>query len=509
MAINNYSGFADGFTSGFGLMGSYQDSQQKKKQAKLDTEYRDSESKKAQANSDRTFQQTADTNEREFDLKTKESDRNFGLLDRKTKTEETEAKARRVAADAAVIRAEAANNPLSLEGMRIKAETARLAEQTKEAERARVQAESQTKRFTDAKLLNGLWERASAGASGNFSNEDLMKTYQEMLSLEGSGLFDANVAVQRSAANAGKVIGSFFQRFSNGEDVDIRKDTPTRVALTQTLGLASSPLIGTRLDETFVNAPERMRKGDWQVNGMAMWDATASEGNLSGLLVVEVEDVNDPTQTSYYFPDLTAGRSSSSNRYGVDMKDATQAVAGAAHMFTQVGPVMSGMARQAAIYAKYGDEKGDNGVKTYNEAVESRVQKNLYALKSGGSTSNMLGLDPDIANMPSGQSLTPDQVSRMRSNIEEELLFPNKIDHLITRAERWVVAAEEKLKAAPISFGDKGKGGMTLGDVIPDAGWNPRIVANLASFFGKDGKLEDPEAFKTEMKKLGYPLDAK
>jgi len=504
MAINNYSGFADGFASGFGLMGSYQDSQQKKKQAKLDTEYRNSESKKAQANSDRTFQQTADTNEREFDLKTTVANQNYGIAIGGLENDRRDSQARLLAAQNAA----RDNDPNSLQGQKTQAEINKLVAD-KSATDEKVELESgQRQRFESASNLSSIYQ--TVNSNNLYTNEQLVQTVNAIKSGEGQGIFDISNIVLESSINADQQIGGFMRDVAAGKDPVMSPQV--KQAFTQVLGLNTSKAIGRQVDSGFVNAPSMMQGNGWVVAGQSLWDAGITGDSVTGTLVVEVANPNNPSETSFYFPPLTDARSAgSSDPMRLSIEDTMQAAAGAAFMLRDVGTKTKPLVTQAMIQSKYGDDKGDNGVAKFNETVEKIVETNRKAIATGGNVSILQGADPDFLKLSRDQMQTPEQMDAMRERVKEGLLFGNKNRSINERASRWLVETESALKGAVIEDGTgrKGSAGRTLGDVIPAEGWNPQIISALNMHFNEDGTLVDRAKFLKEMSGLGYPLISK
>jgi hypothetical protein len=285
-------------------------------------------------------------------------------------------------------------------------------------------------------------------------------------------------------------------------------------AMTSALGLRSSAAVGRAVDESFVNAPDWMKTGDYRVQRQGLYQVTSGDNSqLSGQLYVMVAD-GDGNEYPY-FPPLTSGRSMTTGKpVTLDFDKGIQAMAGQAHMMNAVTPRLKRIAREAKIKANFGSPKGNSGVVKFNEAVEKKMTAyNAVATEGNGNNLDLLGIsvpkNPDGSVNATAFKSAKSQME-LRRAVEERMLFkpPSTSDHKTIK--EFLTNQEELLRTAVVSS-DEGDVSTTLGELLNRANTErltPQAVSNLTGMFQLDEngipQPENPQELQKYLRKMGW-----
>ena len=515
MALKNYAGFAEGFTGGLNAMGGIID--RKNKKDLQDETLTLSKEKFA-------FDQKTTTEE--LGIKKTSAEALSALNTIKANTAALQAQTAASNSETAGVKAATAaateerkSDPNSPENRKIAAAIAQSeAQATASASRAKVnQANAESRvneqnQMNNARLVNQMWEITGGDPEKIYSENELAAVSNIMDNLNGAGLFDLNVMMTDSHQNGQQAIQTFLTDLSSGQNVEMSPEVLT--AMTSALGLRSSAAVGRVVDESFVNAPDWMKTGDYRVQRQGLYQVTSGDNSqISGQLYVMVAD-GDGNEYPY-FPPLTSGRSMTTGKpVTLDFNQSVQAMAGQSHMMNAVTPRLKRIAREAKIKADFGSPKGNSGVVSFNETVEKKMAAyNAVATEGNGNNLDLLGIsvpkNPDGSVNATAFKSAKTQLE-LRRAVEERILFkpPSTSDHKTIK--ELLTTQEELLRTAVVSSGE-GNVSTTLGELLNRANTErltPQAVSNLTGMFqlDKNGipQPEKPKELQKYLRKMGW-----
>jgi len=185
------------------------------------------------------------------------------------------------------------------------------------------------------------------------------------------------------------------------------------------------------------------------------------------------------------------------------MQDIDKPLAGSAYLIQQVGPEIKPAVKQARIKAKFGDDKGDNGVEKFEARVAAILESNRKAIQNGANAENVYSTSPEFSALTREQQLSAPEMAKMKRRIEEQILFGAREEPTQTRARKWLKETYSLLASAPIPNNKE-----TLGSLIKDDQWSPQLISALAPYYDKDDEgnvvITDSNALTAELVKKGY-----
>ena len=219
-------------------------------------------------------------------------------------------------------------------------------------------------------------------------------------------------------------------------------------------------------------------QGLFSAGATASIDANGEVQNtLNGEMYVELKNKDDSDDIQYYFPPLTENRSSlNSKSLNLNLDEVAQAAAGTSYYIQQVGPAIKPVVKQARIMAKYGSKTDPNGVSTFNQRVTAELESNRKAIQNGASTSNFI-VDQALTKE---QALSEEQMAKMKSNIEERILFGAQVQPKQVMVNKWLDETKAALTQQKIPVS---KNKFFSLSSIPDEDWSPQLISNLNGYF--------------------------
>lgn len=521
MARQTNSAFADAFQKGFGLAGNVADRELKKKQIADANE---------QARLDREFEVKKENNLQDYraqDLgikrQTQKDTHELALLNAGIKNIEAETALTK--ANTANLKAEQLLDPNSVESRLKETEIAEKQSTIAKRKQETDALQMEQNRMKGAVNVSNLYGYVNE-ANGMYSTEELVEIEKMYQANKDAGIFNLGTAAADIHQQSGQIIGTFFQDMANGVDVELTPKVAR--AFTTALGIDSSAAVGRRVDETFVNAPDHLKNGNYVVrsqglhSGKAVTNMVTTNGqqspqsSLTGEVWVEVENVNDPNDVQFYLAPLSESRSvKSSESLNLSLDDVAQASAATSYFLQNVGPAIKPAVKQARIQAKYGNAKGNNGVNEFEQRVVTILESNRKAIQNGANVSSLFGVDEEFAKLTGEQQLSEAEMAKMKNNIEERLLFGVQSIPTQTRVKEFLDTAKTSLmsQTVPMPTGQTRNGkqvmkNVTLGQVINSEQWTDKLTVNLNGYFDVDESgqafLKDEQAFIAEMKRLGW-----
>ena len=492
-------GFADGFKTGFGLMEGVKDRELKEARLEEDIRYRDE-----------TAEATATYRAEDLRIKGERQKSDASLAEQRAATAAVQANTADRNSQASLLNAETAagkqkdlTNPESIEYKKGLSEIAENEAQTEKYSAEAKALQNQQKRFNAALNVSQLYE-LSLNSDGMYDSKQLERIEQMYQENKGSGFFNLGTLASDVHQQGTLEIGFYLADVSSGLN-PVMSDSVARAFTTQ-LQIDASAAVGRQIDQTFVNAPEGWRDRGYQVKSQGLFDARMSgaEGRLNGDMFVEIENKDDPDDIQFYFPPVTSSRSfADSKPLDIKVSDINKPLAGSAYLIQQVGPPIKPAVKQARIKAKFGNDKGDNGVDKFEARVAAVLESNRKAIQNGSNAASMFGGGDQFAALTRDQQLSEPEMAKMKRRIEERILFGVREEPTQTRARKWLSETYSLLESAPTPDGKN-----TLGGLIKEDQWSPQLISALAPYYNKDddGKvvITDPVALAEELVRKGY-----
>ena len=492
-------GFADGFKTGFGLMEGVKDRELKEARLEEDIRYRDE-----------TAEATATYRADDLRIKGERQKSDASLAEQRAATAAVQANTADRNSQASLLNAETAArkqadliNPESIEYKKGLSEIAENEAQTDKYDAEAKALQNQQKRFNASLNVSQLYE-LSLNSDGMYDSATLERIEQMYQENKGAAFFNLGTLASDVHQRGTQEIGTYLSDVQAGLD-PVMSDSVARAFTTQ-LAIDSSAAVGRQIDQTFVNAPEGWKGRGYEVKSQGLFDArmAGSEGNLNGELFVEIANRNDPDDVQFYFPPLTSSRSFvDSKPLDIKMKDIDKPLAGSAYLIQQVGPEIKPAVKQARIKAKFGNDKGDNGVDKFEARVAAILESNRKAIQNGSNTNSLVGVGAEFAELTRQQQLSEPEMAKMKRRIEEQILFGAREEPTQTRARKWLSETYSLLESAPTPDGK-----ATLGSLIKKDQWSPQLISALAPYYDKDDDgnvvITDPVALTAELVRKGY-----
>lgn len=348
--LSSTGGFADGFTSGFGLMNQAYTDKRKLDQAEENMQYE----RERDAARDRQTQLN-------FDAQQAKLDRQYALDQQSL---EARQESNRIAQETGQTQADAALQ---------RAQTAAATEE-RLASAADAEAENAAYLQKAGSAIQTLNTMLQAPA-GTYSYEQILEQVQ---ATEG-GVLDIykflDPKFQSDFANLTKTLESDL---ANG-NVDFT-NRALLDGLSSLFDARRGRLVGKTVDETFINAPDQYKTGDWEVADRFITDVKPLEGQ-EGMLsaTVGVRLVHKETgESAYYDAPLTEGRGQGAGPAGVSIKDAIDGVAGTSMLIQEIEK-HRGLVENALITSKFGG--GADATANFERAVANEINSMKEQIK--------------------------------------------------------------------------------------------------------------------------------
>lgn len=411
--LSSTGGFADGFTSGFGLMNQAYTDKRKLDQAEENIQYE----------RERDLARDAE-NLRQFDASEAAAGRRFGL--------QQDAANRQADLTQSQLDATTESNRISSGIAATRAETELLRQQaaTREAEAADAE-QAQAEYMTRATNAYGRINTMLQAPVGTYRYDQIIAAIDDT----AGGALDIRA-----------LLGADFQADIAGMTDELRRglengnlDLNNRAVLNGLTSLFDNrrgKLIGRTVDETFNNAPDEYKNGDWEVKDRFVTEVKQDPSNPAMLsATVGVELFNKKTgESAYYDAPLTENRGAGAAPAGISIQDAIDGIAGTSMLLQEIEKFRPDIER-GLIMQKFGNDN----VK-FENAVEAEIQRTLQqAEKDGGDVRSII---PTKLN----SSLTMDD---HRNLARSKVLGTGRGDRVDSRGDRLRVISEAKDELAP------------------------------------------------------------
>ena len=355
--LSSTGGFADGFTAGFGLMNQAYTEKRKLDQADEQLAYEQERDEARDAEDLRQFDASEAAAERRFEANQRAANRQFDLDSAQL---EATRESNKIASGIAAARAES-------ELLKQQRETAAAEALLAEQEKAEYMA-----RATDA---YGRINNALKAPAGTYDFDYIMRAIDDTAggSLDIRQLlgadFQADIAGMTSELSKGFESGNL--------DLNHRAILD---GLTALFDNRRGKLIGRTVDDTFSNAPDQYKTGDWEVADRFVTNVKQDPSNPAMLsATVSVRVVSKKTgESAYYDAPLTENRGAGAPPVGISIEDALDGIAGTSMLLQEIEKFRPDIER-GLIKQKFGDDN----VK-FENAVEAEIQRTLERAATDG-----------------------------------------------------------------------------------------------------------------------------
>ena len=483
------AGFADGFRSGFGMINDVKDREVRRDTLEADKAYKE-----------KTGTDLAAYRAEDLRIKDAAQKSDAGLAGLRASTAQQQAINAGVSGQAALKNAETsfikANNATNPESIDYKKGLSEISENNAQEENYRSQADERDQKIDmqqGALNVQEIYNYTQASQTNGLGPED----YQRISSLidknESQGSFNLGYLTSPQTARSMAAIQTYMGDMASGSNAEMTPEL--RAAFGGALGLNKSAAIGREIDESFVNAPDWMKGKGLRLKGQGLHEVGTSDGtNLSGTLYVLAEDSEG--NAFPYFPPLTATRNFADNQpLNLEFGEASQVLAGTAHMINQVGPKISRDVRAAKIHTMYG------GNKDFDAAVTARLETVRKGIQSGASPTQSALYGP-IGGGTVSEKLAFTKTDGYRRDIEHEMLFgPADDTSEQFKISDWFDQTKSLLASASLPKGIKA---ANLGDLMSkrNAEFNYQNASILQGYYDEDGNIEDAAGLIDQLKLL-------
>ena len=483
------AGFADGFRSGFGMINDVKDREVRRDTLEADKAYKE-----------KTGTDLAAYRSEDLRIKEAAQKSDAGLAGLRASTAQQQAVNAGISSEAALLSAETAStkaaNATNPESIDYKKGLSEIAENKAQEENYRSQADDRNQKLDmqqGALNVQEIYNYTQASQTNGLGPED----YQRISSLidenESQASFNLGYLTSPQTARSMAAIQTYMGDMASGSNAEMTPEL--RAAFGGALGLNKSAAIGREIDESFVNAPDWMKGKGLRLKGQGLHEVGTSDGtNLSGTLYVLAEDSEG--KAFPYFPPLTATRNFADNQpLNLEFGEASQALAGTAHMINQVGPKISRDVRAAKIHTMYG------GNKDFDAAVTARLETVRKGIQSGASPTQS-ALYGNVGGGTVSEQLAATKTDEYRRDIEHELLFgPTDDTSEQFKIADWYDKTKSLLASASLPKGIKA---ANLGDLMSqrNAEFIYQNASILQGYYDEDGNIEDAVGLLDQLKLL-------
>lgn len=483
------AGFADGFRSGFGMINDVKDRELRRDTLEADTAYKE-----------KTGTDLAAYRAEDLRIKDASQKSDAGLAGLRASTAQQQAVNAGISGQAALKNAETAsikaNNATNPESIDYKKGLSEIAENSAQEENYRSQTDERDQKINreqGALNVQEIYNYAQASQTNGLGPED----YQRISSLidenESQASFNLGYLTSPQTARSMASIQTFMGDMASGSNSEMTPEL--RAAFGGALGLNKSAAIGREIDESFVNAPDWMKGKGLRLKGQGLHEVGSSDGNnLTGTLYVLAEDSEG--NSFPYFPPLTATRNFADNQpLNLEFGEASQVLAGTAHMIQQIGPKISRDVRAAKIHTMYG------GNKDFDAAVTAKMETVRKGIQSGASPTQS-ALYGNIGGGTVSEKLAFTKTDGYRREIEHEMLFgPSDDTSEQFKIADWYDKTKSLLASASLPKGIKA---ANLGDLMSkrNAEFNYQNASILQGYYDEDGNIEDAAGLIDQLKLL-------
>ena len=483
------AGFSEGFRGGLDLWGDVKDRELRRDTLEADKDYKE-----------KTGTDLAAYRAEDLRIKDATQKSAAGLAELRASTAQQQALNAGVSSEAALLNAETASvkakNETNPESIDYKKGLSEISENNAQEENYRSQADERDQKINreqGALNVQEIYNYAQASQTNGLGPED----YQRISSLidenDSQSSFNLGYLTSPQTARSMAAIQTYMGDMASGSNSEMTPEL--RAAFGGALGLNKSAAIGREIDETFVNAPDWMKGKGLRLKGQGLHEVGTSDGtNLSGTLYVLAEDSEG--NAFPYFPPLTATRNFADNQpLNLEFGEASQVVAGTAHMINKIAPAISRDVRAAKIHTMYG------GNKDFDAAVTARLETVRKGIQSGASPTQS-ALYENVGVGTVSEKLAFTKTDEYRRDIEHELLFgPTDDTTEQFKIADWFDQTSSALSSAPLPEGIEA---ANLGDLMSQrkAEFNYQNASILQGYYDEDGKIEDARGLIEQLKLL-------
>lgn len=511
----NTRGFAEGFTSGFGLVNRVQ-------QQRADQEFRRDQL---------AAQEQRDADTAAFRTQQLENAAEQARLTAEYRSDTLANQALRIGIEQAAL--EAKTNPNNPEYIKLMAEADNINAQAKE-------------RISKARLTDRYADRVQAAENLNLGTmlalkpeltDQQKKDFAKLVAANEGTAFDFGEISDYVGGEVATDVSRYLQTVAQGGDPTMSPQVAR--SFSRALKLKDTAAMGRTIDESFENAPDHLKDGNYVVVDMGLYQPKlVSDPNapvsppmrapvanqIAGQLYVIAENTTTGDREPYFAP-ITDNRTTVGGQASTFTIDEIAKVsASQIQMREQLAPIVRQRTREAKILTKFGDiGKMDSGVEAFNNTVNQELDRIIRGLQGGGTPSGLsLLVNPEMAAELRGEQLSPSQTNMLRQAIEDNILFGTTATPPQLEVGQWLQNTKAELKDVPLpgapkgskyqrdaSFvmGERERGrdeARTLGDLINIDELPEETVSKLNGLFDAKGNIRNARLYIQTMNELGF-----
>ena len=332
-------------------------------------------------------------------------------------------------------------------------------------------------------------------------------------------------------------VSRYLQTVAQGGDPTMSPQVAR--SFSRALKLKDTAAMGRTIDESFENAPDHLKDGNYVVVDMGLYqpklvsDPNAqvnipmrapAANQIAGQLYVIAENTTTGDREPYFAP-ITDNRTTVGGQASTFTIDEIAKVsASQIQMREQLAPIVRQRTREAKILTKFGDiGKMDSGVEAFNNTVNQELDRIIRGLQGGGTPSGLsLLVNPEMAAELRGEQLSPSQTNMLRQAIEDNILFGTTATPPQLEVGQWLQNTKAELQDVPLPSAPKGskyqrdatfvmgerergsKEARTLGDLINIDELPEETVSKLNGLFDAEGNIRNARLYIQTMNELGF-----
>ena len=321
-------------------------------------------------------------------------------------------------------------------------------------------------------------------------------------------------------------VSRYLQTVAQGGDPTMSPQVAR--SFSRALKLKDTAAMGRTIDENFENAPDHLKDGNYVIVDQGLYQPKLSQdGSISGQMYVIARNTTTGEEEPYFAP-ITDNRVSIGGQASTFTVDEVAKVsASQIQMRDQLAPIVRQRTREAKILTKFGDiGKMDSGVEAFNNTVNQELDRVIRGLQGGGTPSGLqLLVSPEMAAELRGEQLTPSQTNMLRQRIEDNILFGTTATPPQFGVGQWLQNTKAELQDVPLPSAPKGSKyqrdasfvlgerergrdeARTLGDLINIDELPEETVSKLNGLFDAEGNIRNARLYIQTMNELGFLVE--
>lgn len=321
----------------------------------------------------------------------------------------------------------------------LNAQTANLNASTRASAEGRQAAQDRLLR--DGQLITQLNEIAQLPIEQQSQYDDFVS--QAFKDLKGSKALDLDVMMRSDFKEYGAELAGAMQKIGAGDDVELTSSM--LAAVTDTLDIKNSALIGKEIDASFTNASTEMQAGGYTVEDITVADIKQDGSTFGADLAVKVRGPDGTI--SYYYPPLTEFRGGASSPLSLEFDQTMQAIAGRSYMMNEMknNVLFTQQVEKQRIREFGGEDKLTAEVRTETDRIYGLIKDANTEANSALSneTNGVISVGESIPEIKANRQLVKDRV-------RSQLLYGKSTASEVSDSETFLDNVRSALQEATI-----------------------------------------------------------